>query len=322
MLIKQSNFIILFLVWILRLSAFCVFFGRGWEHLITDAPFRAILWDQSIMEGLISVLTGLSWNEYASSETCNFIIDASIKVIGLFYLLCAFASLFICVKHKRLSKLLVLGSLLLIILSGLFYKSKFLQFGQFIEYSCQMFSPLFLYVILFYKVHLPKFNFMLKLAIALTFAGHGLYALGVYPTPGVWIDMSLSTLNFMGLYPSVNQVQHIIYLAGVLDMILALGIFLPNKWSVPFLTWALIWGLLTALSRVIGFMYIDASWHTLVQWLPQTIMRFPHALIPLAVLSFIYKDGLITIFNRTQNQFTSFQSINFLTIKEEGNTAQ
>jgi len=311
MLIKHSNFFTLILVCVLRLSAFCVFFGRGWEHLITDAPFRTIFWDQSIMEGLISVLTGLSWHEYAKSETCNFIIDASIKATGLFYLLCAFASLFIRVKHKQLSKLLVAGSLLLIILSGLFYKSKFLQFGQFIEYSCQMFSPLFLYIILFYKVHLPKFSFALKLAIALTFAGHGLYALGVYPTPGIWIDMSLSSLNFVGLYPSVNQVQHIIYLAGILDMILALGIFLPNKWSVPFLTWALIWGLLTALSRVIGFIYIDASWHTLIQWLPQTIMRLPHALIPLAVLIFIYKDFLLANFNQTQNQFTSLNQSTF-----------
>jgi len=311
MLSKHSNSIIVIFVWILRLSAFCVFFGRGWEHLITDAPFRAILWDQSIMEGLINVLTGFSWNEYASSTTFNFIIDASIKITGIFYLLCAIVSLFISVKHIRLSKLLVLGSLLLIVLSLVFYKSKFLQFGQLIEYSCQMFSPLFLYVILFYNVHLPKLSFILKLAIALTFVGHGLYALGVYPTPGIWTDMSLSSLNFIGLYPSVNQIQNIIYLAGILDMILAVGIFLPNKWSVPFLIWAFIWGLLTALSRVIGFMNIDPSWHTLVQWLPQTIMRLPHALIPFAVLIIIFKDSLVTNFNPIQIQFKPKKLIKF-----------
>jgi len=279
--------------------------------LITDAPFRAVLWDQSIMEGLINVLTGLQWNEYASSATYNFIIDVSIKITGFFYLLCAVASLFINVKHKRLGKLLVLGSLLLIILSLVFYKNKFLQFGQFIEYSCQMFSPLFLYGMLFYKVHLKKLNFVLKWAIALTFAGHGLYALGVYPTPGMWIDMSLSSLNFVGLYPSVNQIQNIIYWAGIVDMVIAIGIFLPNKWSAPFLIWAFTWGLLTALSRVIGFMNIDPSWHTFLQWLPQTIMRLPHALIPLAVLTIIYKDSLIANFNQKQIQhkFYKFNQI-------------
>jgi len=304
MLNKHSNPYTLILTWVLRLSTFCVFFGRGWEHLITDVPFRAILWDQHSMEGLITTLTGLSWSEYVSSSTCNFIIDASIKITGIFYLICAVTSLFINAKHRQLSKLLVMGCLLLVTLSLLFYKSKFLQFGQFIEYSCQMFSPLFLYMILFDKVHLNKFNIILKLSIALTFAGHGLYALGVYNTPGMWTDMALSSLNFIGLYPSVTQVRDVIYLAGILDMILAVGIFLSNRWSAPFLIWALIWGLLTALSRVIGFMNIDASWHTLIQWLPQTIIRLPHALIPLAALVIIFKDDFYKKFNQTQLQFT------------------
>jgi len=105
------------LIWILRLSAFCVFFGRGWEHLYTDAPFRAILWDASIMEGFITSLTSFTWNEYASSSTCNFIIDASIKSIGLFYLTCAFVSIFIQRQHKKLGKILLAGSFFLIILS-------------------------------------------------------------------------------------------------------------------------------------------------------------------------------------------------------------
>jgi len=280
-------------IWILRLSVFCVFFGRGWEHLYTDAPFRTILWDASIMEGLITSLTNFTWNEYTSSSTCNFIIDASVKSIGLFYLICAVACLFIQRQHKKLGKILLAGSFFLIILSLLFYKTKFYKFGQFIEYSCQMFSPVFLYMMLFHKIHFNKFNVLLKTAITLTFIGHGLYALGIYITPGVWTDMAIGSFNFIGLDPSVEQVQNIIYLAGVLDMILAIGIFLPSRWATPFLAWALIWGLLTALSRVIGFMYFDPSWHTFMQWLPQTIMRLPHAIIPLAALAIIFKDSFL-----------------------------
>lgn len=304
MLNKHPNFFTSTLIWLLRLSAFTVFLGRGWEHIITDAPFRAVLWDQNLMEGIVTTLTGLTWKEYAGSSTCNFVIDATIKITGLFYLLCSFVSLFIQNKHKRLSKLLILGTLLLTTLSVLFYKSKFLLFGQFIEYSCQMLSPLFLYLVLFQKIHLPKFNFMLKVAIALTFLGHGLYALGIYITPGIWTDMALSSLNFIGIYPSVDQVKNIIYLAGILDIILVIGIFFPNKWSTPFLLWASIWGLLTALSRVIGFMNIDSNWHTLMQWLPQTILRLPHTIIPVTVLVIIFKDSLSQHFNQPQIWFT------------------
>jgi len=156
-----------------------------------------------------------------------------------------------------------------------------------------MFSPVFLYMMLFYKVHLHKFNLILKTAIALTFIGHGLYALGIYITPGAWTDMAIGSFNFIGLNPPVEQVQNMIYIAGVLDMILAIGIFLPSRWASPFLVWALIWGLLTALSRVIGFMYFDANWHTFMQWLPQTIMRLPHAIIPLIALIIIFKDSFV-----------------------------
>lgn len=298
MLNKNSNYFKLILTFLLRISAFCIFFGRGWEHLTSDAPFRVIFWDQNLMEGLVTTITGLSWEVYATSNYSNFIIDASIKLCGLFYLLCAVVVLFIQAKQKQLGKLLIAGSTCLILLSLLFYKSKFFQFGQFIEYSCQMFSPLFLYLIIFYKVGLNKFNLLLKIAIALTFTGHGLYALGIHITPGIWIDMAMSSLNFIGLYPTVNQVENIIYIAGILDIILAIGIFLPNKLSTPFLIWAFIWGLLTALSRVIGFMHIDANWNTLIQWLPQTILRLPHAFIPLAALTILFKDSLLQKFSQ------------------------
>jgi len=272
------------LLWILRLSAFFVFFGRGWEHLMWDAPFRAVLWDQKLMEGLITSVTGMTWKEYATSPTVNFIIDSSIKLVGLVYLICAIVSLTIKARHKKLGTLLWVGAFFLIILSFLFYKNKFYKFGQFIEYSCQMFSPIFLILFFIYNIQIRKLHFLLKIAIALTFIGHGLYALGIYVTPGIWTDMAMSSLNFIGLYPSEVRVENIIYIAGILDIILAVGIFFPNKWSIPFIVWAAIWGLLTALSRVIGFMNFDPSWHTLFQWLPQTIMRLPHALIPLAAL--------------------------------------
>jgi len=284
------------IIWTLRLSAFFVFFGRGWEHLFWDAPFRAVLWDQTLMEGLVTKFTDMTWQQYATSVKVNFIIDTSIKLIGVVYLFCAVLSLTIMSKHKKMSKALLVGAFFLVILSFLFYKNKFYKFGQFIEYSCQMFSPVFLYLFLFYKMQANKFHLLLKIALALTFIGHGLYALGIYVTPGIWTDMAMSSLNFAGLYPSEVQVENIIYIAGILDMILAVGIFLPKKWSIPFIAWAIIWGLLTSLSRVIGFMNFDPSWHTLFQWLPQTIMRMPHMLIPLAVLWYTFFNTKILFF--------------------------
>ena len=36
----------------------------------------------------------------------------------------------------------------------------------------------------------------LKIAIALTFSAHGLYAIGYYPQPGVFVDMLINILHF------------------------------------------------------------------------------------------------------------------------------
>lgn len=311
MRLLKSDYFNQTLLWILRLSAFFVFFGRGWEHLFWDAPFRAVLWDQALMEGIVTSLTSMTWKEYATSARVNFIIDSSIKIVGIVYLVCAIISLTIQSYNKKLNIILWIGVFLLIILSFLFYKSKFYKFGQFIEYSCQMFSPVFLLLFLVYKIQANKLNMLLKIAVSLTFIGHGLYALGVYVTPGIWIDMAMSSLNFAGLYPSEKQVENIIYLAGVLDIVLAVGIFLPNKWSIPFIIWAAIWGLLTALSRVIGFINLDMSWHTFFQWLPQTIMRLPHFLIPLAALWLTFYYTKILFFKSEEKWHSTLENTAF-----------
>lgn len=234
------------------------------------------------MYGFITNFTSYSWTEYVTAPEIDTAIRILTKVTGLFYFFCSAVALFIKPKNVSLGKTLILGSILLIILSTLFYKEKFFKFGQLVEYSCQMFSPLFLYLILFYDINKNKLNLLLKIAIAFTFFGHGLYALDVYVRPGYWTDMAMSSLRFIGLYFSEFTVNQIIYYAGLLDMAIVVGIFLPKKYCYPFLIWASIWGLLTALSRVIGYVNIDSTFNTFVQYLPQTIYRLPHFFIPIA----------------------------------------
>jgi len=270
------------IVLIIRLSTFFVFFGRGLEHLFFDAPFRVILWDPDIMYSFITNYTSYTWTEYGSSPIVSKAINILTKTSGIFYIFCSLLALFLKPKHLNLGKVLILGSAFLVILSALFYKEKFYKFGQLVEYSCQMFSPLFLYLVLFTNIKKEKLNYLLKIAVALTFFGHGLYALDVYIRPGYWTDMAMSSLRFMGLYFSEFTVNRIIFYAGLLDMAIVFGIFLPRRFAYPFLIWAAIWGLITALSRTIGYTNIDPTWSTFSQYLPQTIYRLAHFFIPIA----------------------------------------
>jgi len=248
------------------------------------------------MQYFVLNFTNYTWVEYATSPEVYSYIDSLSKATGIFFIFCSVIALFVKSTNVKVGKILILGSILLMVLSAIFYKEKFYKFGQLIEYSCQMFSPLFLYLILFFKTPHIKLNFLLKVAIALTFLGHGLYALGVYITPGYWTEMAMSSLRFIGLNLSEYAVNQIIFYAGVLDMAIVIGIFLPKKYCYPFLVWAAIWGLLTALSRVIGYTNINPTWDTFFQHLPQTIYRLPHFFIPIAAIaiSFIYQNSTKT----------------------------
>lgn len=245
------------------------------------------------MQYFVLNFTSYTWAEYATSPEVYFHINIFNKATGVFFLFCSVIALFIKSANIKLSKTLILGSILLMVLSAIFYKEKFYKFGQLIEYSCQMFSPLFLYLILFFKTPPKKLNYLLKVAIAFTFLGHGLYALGAYITPGYWTAMAMSSLRFVGLHLSEFTINKIIFYAGVLDIAIVIGIFLPKKYCYPFLIWAAIWGLLTALSRVVGYTNINPTWDTFFQYLPQTIYRLPHFLIPISAfaISFVFKSN-------------------------------
>ncbi|MEM1124397.1 MAG: hypothetical protein AAGJ18_28420 [Bacteroidota bacterium] len=127
---------------------------------------------------------------------------------------------------------------------------------------------------------IPKSFFLsLKIAIALTFTCHGLYAIGYYPIPVNFMDMTMNILR-------VDEAAAKIFLktAGILDFIVAIGIFLPFKYARVCLLYALFWGFGTTIARI--WAYFDWKWldYVLLQWLHEAVLRMPHFLVPLVVL--------------------------------------
>ncbi|HET6243123.1 MAG: hypothetical protein H0V01_09715 [Bacteroidetes bacterium] len=285
---QSSSYQFLLLV-ILKITCFGVFIGRAWEHLRWDPPFRSFLWDQSLLEPFILKITGLSWMEYATSDKVDSLIQNTVFSIGLFYVLCAIAALVISKKHLLIYRLckyiLILGSLSLIFLAFLYYKERFMEVGQFFEYTSQFSSPLILLLLLsgFSKKGMV---FFIKAAIALTFICHGLYAIGFYSIPGEWVDMLIVSLNV-----SEQSAYSILYLAGTLDIVFSVLIFIPGLVK-PSLVYLLLWGLATTASRVYANIYIDSFWLIVEIYLHQVLYRVPHFLLPLSLL-FIIKDRSI-----------------------------
>jgi len=256
-----------------------IFVGRAYQHIIWDAPYRTFLWDESILKGVVENVFGVNWNDYVTNIAAADTISFSIKIIGVFYLLCAIAVLLIKPTMKKTGKFFLLGgSISLLFLAFLYSKERFFRVGQFFEYTIQFMSPVILYMLLFTSIELKKIRLIALIAIALTFICHGLYAIGYYPRPGIFITMTLNTL------PISEPIAHMMLkIAGILDFALALAIFIPRI-SYAALIYAFIWGGLTALARLTGNFHIDFLWNSFDQWTWEVLIRLSHALIPLFVI--------------------------------------
>lgn len=257
--------------------------GRAWQHIFWDAPYRSLLWDEELMAGALQSL-GIIWEEYITNPETDLWIRKVIKSIGL-YLLAAAAALYFIAKSKLARCLLGSSGILIFMLSLFYWKEHFYQVAQVMELAAQYCSPFILLAFLKNDYELSKQNDLFtRIAIALTFFGHGLYALGYYPIPVHFMSMTMEILG-------TNEEMSILFLkiAGVLDILVCIGLFLPKRWRKAALMYALIWGALTALARIFANVYLDYFSATVMQWGHETLMRFPNFLLPLFLL-WVYDD--------------------------------
>ena len=266
------------LVFALRLLVCCTFLGRAYQHIRWEAPYRALLWSQHKMEPLITGVFGVEWRDWVNNTAVDMGIQNAINITGWFYLLCAVLALTVSGKTKFQQFVLAFGGAMLFFLAYLYFLDKGSRIGQWIEYSLQFGGPIFLIAAVRGHICHPKLVFSFKVAIALTFIGHGLYAAGIYPQPGNFVTM---LMNGVGL--SEDMSRQLLVAAGYLDFIAAALIFFPAV-NRPALAYMAFWGFATALARMVS--YYDpihiGGW--LDAWAFQTIYRMIHGGAPLLLM--------------------------------------
>tara|TARA_B100000809_G_scaffold118758_1_gene117043 strand:+ start:3284 stop:4153 length:870 start_codon:yes stop_codon:yes gene_type:complete len=267
------------LVYLLKFCAFCIFAGRAYQHLFWDSPFRSLLWDQNMISGIVENIFNIPWNEYVTSLKTDSFIQNTIRLNGAFYAICAVISLVIKQKsNKYLKTILGLGGFSLLLLAILLSKSKFFHLAMFFEHAIQFGTPFVLLYLLKTKGDFSKITFSLKIITALTFASHGMYALGLYyPLPGNFVTM---TLNILPITEDITK--QFLFTAGILDFIVVVFIFIPKLQKIG-LIYAVIWGVGTAFARIASGLSYDVSFSIIHQYLYTTIYRIPHGLIPLLI---------------------------------------
>lgn len=270
------------------LSCIGVLAGRGWQHLFWDPPYRTFLWDEKLLKPAIENLFGLKWEEYVTSVSIDHNMQNTFQVIGIFLMAGIFFSLFMNKFTKWAERYLIFCSVWLLFLSVIYWKEYFWDLPQFVELTAQWTSPLIL--VLIYHSFTRRINILiiLRIILAMTFFGHGLYALGWVPLPGNWVDLVINTFSF-----SETNAKIFLKIVGAGDILAAFMVFYP-KTEKAGLLYMFIWGSCAALGRITGSYYQEIGFINFIhQQLGEFLIRLPQFLLPAMTLLILKeKSGL------------------------------
>jgi hypothetical protein len=261
------------LLYLLRLGTFFCFAGWTWVHFYWEAPYGVLLWQDSTYE--IAHRFGISWDEFVGTGADDGLVQLWLARIGWLYLVCTVLTVTVGKRSWIQMTALMGGSGLLVLLSYAKYIQAQRQLPMFVEHGGQMLMPVLLVMALALGVRHRVTVITAVVAFIMTFAGHGSYALGFWPTPA----------NFYGITSVVLGVEYetahaILRAAGILDFIVCLGIVIPYL-RAPCALYAAVWGFLTAIARPVAGMSLSLNYWGGDQYIHEAVLRAPHCFIPL-----------------------------------------
>lgn len=269
---------------VIQITLVLLLLGRAIQHLFFDSPIRGILYSKHFVNPFLQ-LFNINFNDYINSPNLDDNINFFLQLLGVIFFILSILSIFLARFNATARKTIIYSTtFMLTLVSFGYFKEKSLSIGQFLEYSSQMFLPLF-FVIVEKRIQL-----FLKIIIALTFICHGLYAVGYYPVPANFAQMIIAATSFDN-----SQTLVVLHLVGLLDFIFAVAIFVP-KLEQPFLWYGLVWGFLTSFARLYTNIYIDFFSSTLFYWIFEFLVRIPHFTIPLYLI--LLKENNLSLFYR------------------------
>ena len=243
--------------WGLRIWAACLLVGRAWQYLFWETPIDRLN-PEILASKEITFVLGLL-----------FLVGTGICLLGE--------------KGKRnilRDRTLWVISGFLILHSVLAAREKHWYLSQLIEHGIQWALPVLVWEVLQARPNISRLTWLLRGAIALTFIGHGMYAANIFPTPAGFIDMTTRILPV-----SANEASSILTLAGVLDIGIGVILLTPfHRLGTYALWYAVIWGFLTALARVVAYVEWPTLGTDLHRWGWETVHRLGHGGVPWVLL--------------------------------------
>ncbi len=261
------------LISVIRLAAFLCFAGWTWAHLYWEAPYGILLWQDSTYQ--LASRFGISWDEFVGSGADDGLVQKWLARFGWLYLVCTILTLTVSKRSWLQIVSLLGGSGLLVVLAYAKYVAAQRQLPMFVEQGGQMLMPVLLVFAIALGVRHRITMITAMIAIVMTFAGHGSYALGIWPTPGTFYGMTCLILHV-----EYETAHTLLRIAGVLDFVVCVGIVIPPLRRGCAL-YATVWGFLTAIARPVAGMSWGLYYWGGDQFLHEAVLRAPHFLIPL-----------------------------------------
>lgn len=235
-----------------------------------------------MMESFVRNIFGLGWDTWATSPAVEANLILASRVIGAGLVLCAIAALVTTPRRTWTRVMLWLGTAVLAVVAFAICRDKMLRVGEFFELGCAISAPLALLLATRSVGGSARLlRWWLTVAVAATFAAHGLYAIGFYPLPGEWVTMVMTLLRL-----DEPGAVTFLFAAGIFDFLVAAGIIIPGS-RVPAALYAVVWGALTAAARLLANVTPENFRETSIYWIPETLVRLPNCLLPLVVLGLL-----------------------------------
>lgn len=257
----------------LRLGAFLCFAGWSWGHLYWEAPYTVLIWHDQTYQ--LANQLGITWDEFVGTGANDGWVQKWVARIGWLYLGCSIFSITVRKRSWFQMAALLGGSGLLTLLSYAKYVASQRQLPMFIEHGGQILVPVVLVLAVAKGIRHRSTVTTAIVAVIATFAGHGSYALGLWPTPPLFFAMTSLILGV-----EYEAARTILLIAGMLDFVVCIGILVPGV-RCPCALYAAGWGLLTAIARPWAGMSWSLNYWGADQYLHEAILRAPHFLLPL-----------------------------------------
>lgn len=277
---RVAHVLLLFGVSLLLLS-------RGWLTWRWNSPLRELIWQEKWWTPVLAKFD-VTWAHFA--RTSDTWITPTLKWVGIFLMVVALVPWLATIPRLRWTRWLLLPAVLILFLDAFSrWFGQDMQAGMAMEYTLRVFTPLALLIGLGSGARLTGWRrgtvtWILLLAAALTFTGHGLYAMGYYDIP---LAFRMMTMEILPLSEEASTT--FLKAAGWLDFVVVVLVFLPPT-RLAALSYMMLWGGATTVARIWAYYEPTLPWNGLDPWLAEALVRTPHWLVPLWLIVMMRKN--------------------------------